>query len=569
MANDLTLKVGFDIDKFQKELNKTNGMLNKWGSTVKSSLMGVAAGFSAMAVGQFALDISKLAGEAEGVKSAFDKLPNAVQVMQELKAATSGTVSELELMKRAVMADNFGISMEALPKLLEFAAIRAKQTGQSVDYLVDSIVTGIGRKSPLILDNLGISTTRLKEKFGGAALEAQSIADVAKAVGAIAEEELGKMGSMSENASTKVERLGASWDNLKVSLGGILNGTNALTGALDSLTTSVDLLASKNIGLLQKLMAIVNPAMAVAAIAEDVAKSAIDAAQAQQKQNEIIDTATVLLRDLGLDYEALMNVAGDNVNVMEIWNEMQRQAAERSAKTSTEVVKQAAAIRELTAAQQAAAKRLDNTRQQGGGGADMAGLANFSNIGNILDQLKPKFEAVRIPMVDMEAQLQKLGLVAIDVGAIMHMSLTTAFEAIGAAMGDAISGVGNFGDNIVKAFAGLAQQVGAILISLGTAALVTKKYFLKSPGLAIAAGIALVAIGKAASNSISKAASNLGGSGGASGGGGDFGGGVNQGTRLEGLGQRVQIVGEVKVSGKELNIVLANQQRADSRTKIG
>jgi hypothetical protein len=116
--------------------------------------------------------------------------------LETLRKATRGLVSDLELMKVTVQAGNFGIPIEQMGKLLEFATKRAAETGQSVDYLVNSIVTGIGRKSPLILDNLGISAVRLKEKFGGVAIEAQSIADVAQAVGDIAAEEMGKMGSL-------------------------------------------------------------------------------------------------------------------------------------------------------------------------------------------------------------------------------------------------------------------------------------------------------------------------------------------------------------------------------------
>lgn len=243
MTNSVLAKLAVQITanstQFNKALADSSKQLNRFQSSVTDSVKGLAAGFGAVRVAEFALDVSKLAGEAEGVKRAFDKLPNSVKVMAELKDVTRGTVSELELMKRAVTATNFGISLEALPKLLEFATVRAQQTGQSVDYLVDSIVTGIGRKSPLILDNLGISTTRLKEKFGGAALEAQNIGDVAKAVGAIAEEELSKMGSMSENAATKIARLNAEWENLKVAIGGVANGTGVLGGSVDSIVLSM------------------------------------------------------------------------------------------------------------------------------------------------------------------------------------------------------------------------------------------------------------------------------------------------------------------------------------------
>ena len=221
--NDLTLQVGFDIDRFNKELAKTNTSLNKWASGVTSSLKGVAAGFSAIAIGRFVLDVSKLAGEAEGVSAAFNKLPDSVKLMQDLKAATGGTVSELELMKRSVMASNFDISLKALPQLLEFATLRARQTGQSVDYLVDSIVTGIGRKSKLILDNLGISAVQLTEALGGASAASSTIGEVAEAVGRIASKNLEKMGKLTDDAAVRADRLAASWKNMQVTMGQFSN----------------------------------------------------------------------------------------------------------------------------------------------------------------------------------------------------------------------------------------------------------------------------------------------------------------------------------------------------------
>lgn len=231
MANSILAKMAVQITANTAELNKalkqSSTAVSKFQTSITDAAKGLVAGFGAIEVARFTLDVSKLAGEADGVRKAFEKLPQSAKVMQQLKDVTRGTVSELELMKRAVTATNFGIQLESLPKLLEFATVRAQQTGQSVDYLVDSIVTGIGRKSPLILDNLGISTTRLKEQFGGAALEAQSIGDVAAAVGKIAEEELGKMGKMTENAATRMQRLNAEWQNLKVVIGNVVNQSDS------------------------------------------------------------------------------------------------------------------------------------------------------------------------------------------------------------------------------------------------------------------------------------------------------------------------------------------------------
>lgn len=172
----------------------------------------IAATFAAERIIAFGKEAVLAAAAAEGVKVAFNKLDSAPALMDKLKEATKGTVSELNLMKTAVRAENFKISLEALPKLLEFAQRRAQQTGESVDYLVDSIITGIGRKSPLILDNLQLSVVDINEEF-------KKTGDYAKAVSNIAERELTKMGPVLDTTADKIARMGAMWDDFKVSAG--------------------------------------------------------------------------------------------------------------------------------------------------------------------------------------------------------------------------------------------------------------------------------------------------------------------------------------------------------------
>src|SRR5690606_3051951 len=166
MATDVLARLAVQIDaktqQFGAALNVLNNRLDKFGRTVKAqnntiasfekSLGGIQRAFGALGIAlgtreiiSFAAEAAKLAGQFEGVNNAFQKLPNSQKVLSDLKEATQGTVSELELMRRTVQATNFGIGLEQLPQLLEFAAVRAQQTGESVDYLVNSIVTGIGR----------------------------------------------------------------------------------------------------------------------------------------------------------------------------------------------------------------------------------------------------------------------------------------------------------------------------------------------------------------------------------------------------------------------------------------
>jgi hypothetical protein len=220
MANDVTSKVilGLDPSEFRRGIQQVDAKLKETSKLLGNLGQLIGASFAVSHLQAFTSEAIQLGSQLETVSKGFARFGDPAQLAQ-LRKATRGLVTDLDLMKATVMAGNFGIPIEQLGGLLEFAKRRAQETGQSVDYLVESIVVGIGRKSPLILDNLGISTTRLKEKFNGAALEAQNIADVARAVGDIAKEELGKMGTAVDTAADKMVRLSTNWQNFKAAFG--------------------------------------------------------------------------------------------------------------------------------------------------------------------------------------------------------------------------------------------------------------------------------------------------------------------------------------------------------------
>jgi hypothetical protein len=239
MANDVTSKVilGLDPSEFRRGIQQVDSRLKETSKLFGNLGQAIGAAFAVSQIQAFASEAIKMGSQLETVRKGFERFGD-ISTLGELRKATRGLVTDLDLMKVAVQAGNFGIPIQQMGQLLEFAARRAAETGQSVDYLVESIVTGIGRKSPLILDNLGISAVALKEKFGGAALEAQSIADVAKAVGEIASAELGKMGEATDTAADKMLRLATSWDNFKARFGEAV--APAVTGVLDFISGALE-----------------------------------------------------------------------------------------------------------------------------------------------------------------------------------------------------------------------------------------------------------------------------------------------------------------------------------------
>jgi len=242
-----------NVAEFKKSLNSAQSDLKKIQGGIQNVATAVGVGFGVRELVSFATESAKLAGQVESVGRAFNQLRDSKQLLAELKLVTGGTVSELKLMQATVQATNFGIAFKELPVLLEFATRRAQQTGQSVDYLVQSIILGIGRKSPMILDNLGISLVRLREKLKGVGAESASVAQMTQIVGEIAKEELGKMPGFADNAASAIERLGASFENLKARIGKM----DWLQRMFDSLAKGMDELSgeplAKTINLLERL----------------------------------------------------------------------------------------------------------------------------------------------------------------------------------------------------------------------------------------------------------------------------------------------------------------------------
>lgn len=153
----------------------------------------------------------EMAEQADGVTKAFNGL-NQEGLLDNLRKATKGTVNDVQLMTAAVKANDFRIPLEDLGKYLEFAQLKAQQTGQSVDYMTDSIVTGLGRKSPLILDNLGISAAEISEKT-------KETGDFMKAVAEIVDTQLAAAGETYISAADRAAQKTVELQNAQKALG--------------------------------------------------------------------------------------------------------------------------------------------------------------------------------------------------------------------------------------------------------------------------------------------------------------------------------------------------------------
>ena len=189
---------------------KMEGALAVFGGNLMTKAAGMASSF-ASELGQAVQQGIELARQGEGIRNAFERLGRG-DILDGLREATHGTVTDLELMKAAVKFNDFNLPLEELGTMLAFAQQKAKDTGQSVDYMVDSIVTGLGRKSLMILDNLGLSATQIKDKMA-------ETGDMSKAVGEIIREQMANAGEYIETAADRAAQADVELKNAMEELG--------------------------------------------------------------------------------------------------------------------------------------------------------------------------------------------------------------------------------------------------------------------------------------------------------------------------------------------------------------
>lgn len=157
MANKIQIIVE-TVDKAGRGLGNIAASVGKIGLAAGAA---AAAGVAALGAG-----IVKLAADAEpipGIRDAFNALTadmegGSAAMLKALQESSSGFVSNTDLMtsfnKAAqLVSQDFA---ESLPGAMEAVGKVAASTGQDVGFLLDSLVTGVGRLSPMILDNLGI-----------------------------------------------------------------------------------------------------------------------------------------------------------------------------------------------------------------------------------------------------------------------------------------------------------------------------------------------------------------------------------------------------------------------------
>lgn len=261
----LFVSIGADLQPLSKGLGQAQGTIQRSGGRITSILGGIgtaAAGLAVAGVGGVAalgggiLALARQAAPLEGVRNSFDNLTQSIgqgsdETLKALQEASKGMITDTDLMKsfnEAVMLTGDTMGTE-FPRLMEIAQASAVATGQDMGFMLDSLVKGIGRASPMILDNLGL-TIDLSEAYDAYATSlGKTAADLTKAeqqqailnaVVAQGDELIGKLGGEMGGSEMAMAQLNTTIGNLKDSLG------TAFLPALEAILTPLASLAQEH-----------------------------------------------------------------------------------------------------------------------------------------------------------------------------------------------------------------------------------------------------------------------------------------------------------------------------------
>ena len=141
--------------KNQKEASELNNIFKTIGGTL-------AVAFSGQQLASFATQAVQTNARIKTMERSFHSLGKSIGTndgsLDKLRGALNGTMTDTELMAQANNAMLLGIveNDDEMAELFDNAQRLAQALGRDARYGVESLTTGIGRQSRLMLDNLGI-----------------------------------------------------------------------------------------------------------------------------------------------------------------------------------------------------------------------------------------------------------------------------------------------------------------------------------------------------------------------------------------------------------------------------
>lgn len=227
-------KLGDATEKTAKQSKKAAASTKDLGKSFKglsTSLMAgvggiVAAGFALKKVFDFGKEgagMMRLQDAGESLAASFGTSMDTI--VDAVREASFSTISDMDIIAAANKAMMLGVATDAktMASLMQVAMARGRAMGLSTAQAFNDIVTGIGRASPMILDNLGIvldaesTYSKYATSIGKAASELTKAEKVSALTYATIKEGsklIDDQGGIALDTAGKIEAMEAAFKNL-------------------------------------------------------------------------------------------------------------------------------------------------------------------------------------------------------------------------------------------------------------------------------------------------------------------------------------------------------------------
>jgi len=234
-----------DLNKQTDKLEKTAGKTKTGIGGLSTAIKAAGAAISIMAVQKVAgatFELMKLGAQSIRTKTAFENISGgagqATERLEAMQRATRGAMSEQQMMGTANRLMQMGLadSAEELERVVTMATRLGSAMGVGATEAVESFALTLANTSIPRLDLFGISAGKVRKRIQelqaampGMAREAAFFAATMEVGG----EAMARLGDVVEDEALSIERLEASWTDLKTTFG---EAFATLTPLLDAIS---------------------------------------------------------------------------------------------------------------------------------------------------------------------------------------------------------------------------------------------------------------------------------------------------------------------------------------------
>lgn len=366
-------------EKGTKASQTFSGSLKDAASQI-APMLGIAAVTTAMiSYGKASFDA---AASSERLERANEAMANKIgetsdSIIKAIQESSNFTISKNDALQASNKAMLFGLveNRDQMAELTKIAITLGAAMGQDAKKSLDDLTTALGRQSPLILDNLGI-TLKLEDAYR---IYANSLGKTAEQLTAeekqqafvnaaleIGRKKVEELGGVTLDTAGKVERMSARWEDMKIASGEAMLALEDALGILDKLNGVMDyaignveaMAAAFDQGLIPGLAQLFDNANPVLQLLEGMGIDVIpDFQEATEEATEAIakqgEAHTATTEEIAAQEEATQNLAKTQMEALIDMGKLEEEYNEKKEKLLED---------RLEAENDAAKATVDNTK---------------------------------------------------------------------------------------------------------------------------------------------------------------------------------------------------------------